>query len=863
MNFSTKQEEIFKSIATLIGKTVKTKPYVSSTLYSVFKEIVSGECYSSVIEQVRSIDYKNERQEFKRKNLPFFTIGEFRDNERQNVALIQTQYAIFDYDHLPNWDDKWSQVISDSSVFAAFRSPSGDGIKIIYKFDKPIRNAAEYSTLYKYYAQQFSIDLGKDPDTTSDCSRPCYMSYDPDIYINTGASPLLTNIDPAKLQETKSMAYGRADLKSNGFVEKIRNGVASGDPRTPVLASALGILMDRGIDRDFASAFALGWNRVNEKPHTEEKILGTVNDMYDRYENDLKLLPVVFKEQNNSYFKTIKVGKEFTQIMITSFKIIPKELLVMETSDCLKCDIQSSQGNYYENVLIENTDWHTKQKFLKSLGHQDCVFLGSENDLQALCQFTQVRIPIRKTGTKIIGLHEDVWVVEGINIIKTGKEEAQKIVPFEKGSDAFYHKIRYQEMTDADHQYMLGVFYDNITNINKQTKIFAYLGWLFATPLKPKIDSIIGAFPLLFVHGSHGSGKTSMSKIFARLVGYSDPIPNSVTLKTFPLLKMLSSTNAIPQWYDEFKVADMREQDVDNILRFMRKAYAGEVESKGRADQTVENYKISAPMAVMGEWNINQPAIMERVIIIRLNDEVKKNFEMRRAFNIINEIQLEGFMPKFIEHCLNVDAEELFESAQAFVSEHFRLLLVAPRVKNNLAVMIFGLELLREYAHNNKVTVPNINYGQLLDDQLEEITGSKTGTVTSAVDQLMEELSIMAEKSEVKEFEDYKMIVTQGGLKLLAINFKKVFRGFKVYAKKTNYEGDLLDEMSYNKMFDDCEYVYNKNMPVKIALKTQRCLCIDVEKATTRGVVLDGFENGYNSYKSLQAECNLDIANMN
>lgn len=856
MNFTTKQKDLYKSIATLAGETVRKKPYRTLNLYSVLEEIATGNNYRQIIEEVRSIQDKNSRQDFKRDNLPFFTIGEFRDNERKNNALIQTQFAIFDYDHLADWDTKWNQVEADQNVFAAFRSPSGDGIKIIYKFDKPISDPQLYSAIYKYYAANFNIDLGKEPDKTSDCARPCFISYDPDIYLNADSIPLSTKIDFSAVQTTKFKA------DNSELLSKIKNGVSAGNPRTPTLASSLGILLNRGINREFAIAFALGWNRNNEQPHTEEKILSTVNDMYDRYEADTKLLPVIFKENNNSYYKTIKANKEFTEIMVTSFRIIPKELLVMDNSDCLKCDIQSSQGNYYENILIENTDWHTKQKFLKSLGHQDCVFLGSENDLQALCQFTQVRIPLRKTGTKIIGLHKDVWVVEGINITQSGREENQKIVPFDKGSDAFYHKIKYQELTKNEHQNMLGIFYDNISNINKQNKIFAYLGWLFATPLKPKIEGIISAFPLLFVHGSHGSGKTSMSKIFARLVGYSDPTPNSVTLKTFPLLKMLSSTNAIPQWYDEFKIADMKENDVDNILRFMRKAYAGELESKGRADQTVENYKISAPMAVMGEWNINQPAIMERVIIIRLNDEIKKNSEMRRAFNIINEIQLEGFMPKFIEYCLGIDVEELLESAQAFVSEHFQSLVVAPRVKNNLAVMIFGLELLREYAHKNKVIVPNINYEQLLDDQLEEITGSKAGTVTSAVDQLIEELSIMAEKNEVKEFSDYKIFISQSGRKLLAINFKKVFRDFKVYAKKTNYEGDLLDEMSYNKMFDDCEYIYNKNMPVKIALKTQRCLCIDIEKAKEKGVDLDGFNFGYSDYNSLQTECNLNLVKM-
>jgi len=114
------------------------------------------------------------------------------------------------------------------------------------------------------------------------------------------------------------------------------------------------------------------------------------------------------------------------------------------------------------------------------------------------------------------------------------------------------------------------------------------------------------------------------------------------------MLKALSSTNAIPQWYDEFKKSDMKDYDIDNLLRFMRKSYSGEVESKGKADQTVENYKLEAPMVVMGEWNINQPAIMERVILIRFTDVIKKDKEMQNAFGRLKELKLEAFMPEYL-----------------------------------------------------------------------------------------------------------------------------------------------------------------------------------------------------------------------
>jgi len=41
----------------------------------------------------------------------------------------------------------------------------------------------------------FENDFGEKPDKTSDAGRPCYFSYDPDIYINNNADPLKTDVE--------------------------------------------------------------------------------------------------------------------------------------------------------------------------------------------------------------------------------------------------------------------------------------------------------------------------------------------------------------------------------------------------------------------------------------------------------------------------------------------------------------------------------------------------------------------------------------------------------------------------------------------------------------------------------------------
>ena len=163
----------------------------------------------------------------------------------------------------------------------------------------------------------------------------------------------------------------------------------------------------------------------------------------------------------------------------------------------------------------------------------------------------------------------------------------------------------------------------------------------------------------------------------------------------------------------------------------------------------------------------------------------------------------------------------------------------------NLSIMVLGLWLLKRFGRKYGAKVPSVNLGVLLDDQLKEITGSSSGFVKSAVDQLIEELSVMAQNNEIERDVDYLCnkvdLKDIGSLKILAIHFNKIFPAFKAYAKRTNYEGDLLDKESYRKLFAECEYVIDGHRPVRLGTKAKRCLVIDYQKAKAAGLDLDGF----------------------
>ncbi len=814
---------------------------------------------SSVIEQIRSsIDLQNkvkviraatsdeERRELKRQLLPYFTFLHFRQGIRRSDNFKAVRFILLDMDHvMEKRDILREQMRHDPEIFMFFVSPSGDGLKVVFALDSEIATEAEYKRVYQQIRALVQQRYGIETDDIKDVARACYLSYDPDIYINESSvrlSPESMNAGPV-LKEKQ---------KAGDSIIRALKGTTPG-ARTDSMTELVGLYINRGFNRDFTLEFIRVWNKGNKPPHSDKKLVDTVNSMYDLYDDSSKKLPVKFIERNGSYFRKSSATNGASDIMVTSFVIEPKELLVLEDNDCLICDIKSSQGFEYPGIKLETGDWHSKQKLLKAIGHQDCVFVGSDNDLQALCAFISSRVPIRKRGTKVIGLYKDIWVSEGVNITREGISREAAVIPYEKGTGAFYHKISYANLPDAEHLDLARGLYAEILQINERKVILPLLGWFFATPLKEIVRSNIGAFPSILMHGGQGSGKTSTAKMLMRMAGYKNPVPNKCDMKPFPMLKNLSATNGIPQFYDEFKESDLKYEAVDSLLRYIREIYDGELEQKGREDQTTIEYELLAPMAVLGEWNISQPAIRERTLMIRFNDCVKKNGGMRAAFGRLLNLPLEGFMPRYIQYCLTQDINETLATARKYVEAYFEMKAVAPRIVNNLSVMLMGLTLFQDYATHCGLTMPKIDPTEFLDDQLKEITGTDSGAVRSSVDQLIEELGIMWQKNEkqiTSTNPGYEPAVKQvpwwtradvNKRSAIAIRFNKVFPEFKEYASRTKYEGDLLDKESYLKLFKECEYVLSVSHPVDFDGKKMRCLCIDVKKALTAGIDLEGF----------------------
>ena len=174
---------------------------IKSDKFKKVTDICRGELSGSV--------NKDKRREFKTKNLPLITFGGVFNRPRSKKTLKQhSGQASIDFDEYnkEKSDALFEKVKKDEYIHILFRSPSY-GLKAIIKI--PLcKTDEEYKKyfygLIKYYKKYSPTqDVG-----CADISRLCFLSYDPEPYVNE-QSKIFTQ------QRDKEIKSFEGDIKEN------------------------------------------------------------------------------------------------------------------------------------------------------------------------------------------------------------------------------------------------------------------------------------------------------------------------------------------------------------------------------------------------------------------------------------------------------------------------------------------------------------------------------------------------------------------------------------------------------------------------------------------------------------------------
>lgn len=172
----------------------KGKPHVCSEVITI-DDFLNGIRYGKwkhLIEPIRSEIDKPKRDRMKR-GLPSVTVGGVFKERDQDRLIEHSGFLCVDIDA---FSDR-TALLQDPYTYALFNSTSGNGIAIIVKINSD-KHKESYRWLEHYYFSTFGISVDPAPKNVASLR---YVSYDPDIYINTRSLQARTKSDkPRKIQ---------------------------------------------------------------------------------------------------------------------------------------------------------------------------------------------------------------------------------------------------------------------------------------------------------------------------------------------------------------------------------------------------------------------------------------------------------------------------------------------------------------------------------------------------------------------------------------------------------------------------------------------------------------------------------------
>ncbi len=145
---------------------------------------------------VKNIDTK--RYQILKRDLPYVVTGIFHPPVRRTENFAWASHFIMDIDHLSLKESTPEQLktklAGDQRILLIFTSPGEDGLKILFRINEKIYDAAQYSLFYRAFVTKFSAqyELDQVTDTcTSDVTRACFISLDSEAIYNPNAEPVI------------------------------------------------------------------------------------------------------------------------------------------------------------------------------------------------------------------------------------------------------------------------------------------------------------------------------------------------------------------------------------------------------------------------------------------------------------------------------------------------------------------------------------------------------------------------------------------------------------------------------------------------------------------------------------------------
>ncbi|MBS1573548.1 MAG: primase C-terminal domain-containing protein, partial [Bacteroidetes bacterium] len=180
-----------------IKPITNNKPLKNVTIDEVY-EVVKGDYYKEVTDKLRNETNKDTQKTYKASELDYVCFsGAFVTRKNTDLEKHSNLLCI-DFDDLNEVESTKEKIIKTLPPRLLFRSPSGNGLKVVYPIDTSTNSHLDY---FNYFESFFKDKLGLEIDKAcKDVARACFLCHDPQAYKNEN-SPTIT------IQTPQQMSY--------------------------------------------------------------------------------------------------------------------------------------------------------------------------------------------------------------------------------------------------------------------------------------------------------------------------------------------------------------------------------------------------------------------------------------------------------------------------------------------------------------------------------------------------------------------------------------------------------------------------------------------------------------------------------
>lgn len=265
---------------------------------------------------------------------------------------------------------------------------------------------------------------------------------------------------------------------------------------------------------------------------------------------------------------------------------------------------------------------------------------------------------------------------------------------------------RFDPPKEGDEEFLK--FMEQLVKINEPAVVGSLLGWFVSCYHRQLHHRTHNEFPLVWLYGPAGSGKSTTPKALFHLFTSAPPsswssLQRGVTNYAWQV--MMSQSVTMPLVVDEFKEGDFLPQRYGEIMADFRAAYNSGAMMRGgiatgaaKSDyRQVHDVERTSPLIIISESFTHETATRERSIPVSVSPrEVNP-----AAWEYINDRGRLKYMTQIgallMRRTLMIDLNEFDEKWKAYRDEsQKRLGNQPPRVVANYAVVAMGLDFLKE-----------------------------------------------------------------------------------------------------------------------------------------------------------------------